>query len=45
MVWMDIYIYRAAATFGPYDEFSVRHYISEGQFSVDDLAWREGMAD
>jgi uncharacterized protein DUF4339 len=42
---MEIYIYRAAGTFGPYDEFLVRRYIAEGQLSIDDLAWREGLSE
>jgi hypothetical protein len=42
---MEVYIYRAGETFGPYDELSVRRYISEGELSLDDLAWRDGFSE
>jgi len=41
----DIYVQRESQRYGPYTIEQVRSYIGSGHFSLDDLAWHEGIAD
>lgn len=40
-----IWIGQDGSKHGPYSESDVRHWLSEGRFGRDTVAWREGMAD
>lgn len=40
-----IYIYKNNQRFGPYEESAVRQWLQNGQCSLNDLGWRDGMKD
>jgi hypothetical protein len=40
-----IYIYKNNQRFGPYEESAVRQWLQNGQCSLNDLGWRNGMKD
>jgi hypothetical protein len=42
---MQIYVAKNGQQYGPYSEQDVAGYLTSGQFSQSDLAWREGCSD
>jgi general secretion pathway protein G len=42
---MNIYIHKNGEQLGPFDEFQISEAIKNGQFALDDLAWKEGQSE
>jgi general secretion pathway protein G len=42
---MFIYIHKNEQQLGPFDESNIQEGLNSGQFSIDDLAWKEGLSE
>jgi type II secretion system protein G len=42
---MFIYIHKNDQQLGPFDESKIQEGINSGQFTIDDLAWKEGLSE
>ena len=42
---MNIYIYKNDQQFGPFDDAQISEALNSGEFSFEDLAWKEGLTE